>query len=92
MIVAGMAPAITTLAAVALSVEEHRVSVVIALRVADKTGLPELACEVRLDGEIVTGENERAVQGILNEVAAAAAIINEARQEGIVLTPRKKNA
>lgn len=87
-----LAEGILQLVAVVLGVEDHRVSVLLQNRISDKTGLPELACEIRLDGEIITGEDERLVQEVLNKAAAAAAVVTEARQEGVSVTPGKKTA
>jgi len=82
---------VRTLAAAVLGVAEESLSVTIAPRTSDKTGLAELACEVRLNGEILTGEQEARVQEVLTAAVEAANVMNEARKQGVPVTPRRNN-
>lgn len=84
--------AVRVLASTQLGVAEERVTVAVAVRTNDKTGRDELAVDVRVDGEPLSGAQEVVVQEVLHAAVEAASIIAEARAEGVALSLPEKGS
>lgn len=78
--------ALRVLVAAANAVPEDNVSVTASLRMSDKTGLEEVAVDVRVNGELLSGAQEALVQDVLNAAREAAQVVHDARAEGVTLT------
>ena len=81
--------AVRTIAATVLQVNPNRITVAMEQRVSDKDGQPMVACDIRLDGELLNAVQEAELQEVFRLIREAAAITSEARAEGVAVTVKR---